>query len=77
MKIPGARSILLYEPTCKKMQKNTKSTVFKTPSIRQQRAVRPDGKETNTMSLTVVLADRLERAMRWLLGRKVKWGRIL
>ena len=74
MKILGARSILLSEPTFKN---NTKSTVFKTLNIRHQRAVRPDGKETNMMSLTVVLADSLERATRWLLGLKVKLGRIL
>ena len=77
MKILGARSILLSEPTFKKIQNNTKSTVFKTLNIRHQRAVRPDGKETNMMSLTVVLTDSLERATRWLLGLKVKWGRIL
>lgn len=77
VKIPGARSILLYEPTLKKKcKRNTKSTVFKTLNIRQQRTVRPDGKETNTVSLTVVLADSLE-SHKVVSRPKVKWGRIL
>lgn len=60
----------------KKCKRNTKSTVFKTLNIRQQRTVRPDGKETNTVSLTVVLADSLE-SHKVVSRPKVKWGRIL
>ena len=50
--------------------------MFKTLNIRQQRTVRPDGKETNTVSLTVVLADSLE-SHKVVSRPKVKWGRIL